>query len=168
MFQIKIQRFSKHLSSTFEIPLSLQHLGKNRFYYQVFDNLPKEVLFYKSLPPPAPCLHRGCSFQYEEVLTVKSKPRERKSLGSITPSSVGMELVEPEIDPADDQSAAEHGAVGPLDEPDSPHDEGESEDGQRNVPVRDLAQRRPVEDMIRHRLLDGHRHSGQVSGQTCR
>lgn len=34
-----------------------------------------------------------------------------------------MKLVEPEIDPTDDQTTSEHGAVRSLDKSDGPHDE---------------------------------------------
>ena len=54
---------------------------------------------------------------------ITSVPGKRKSVGRITSSSVCMKLVKPEIDPTDDQAAAEHRAIGPLDQAYGPHDE---------------------------------------------
>ena len=80
-------------------------------------------------------------------------------------ASLRPNLVEPEIDPGYDEAGAEHGAVGALHHPDGPHDEGEAEHGQRNVPVGDLAQGGPGQDVVGHHLLHGYAHPGQVAGQ---
>ena len=67
-----------------------------------------------------------------------------------------MELIEAQVDPADDEAAAEHGAVGALHETDGPHDERKPEDRERDVPVGDLPERRPVQHVIGHGLLHGN------------
>lgn len=99
-------------------------------------------------------------------LTVKDSPGERKPVGRVAPGSVSVELIETQVDPADDQAAAEHGAVGALHEADGPHDEREPEDRERDVSVGDLAEGRPVQHVVGHRLLHRNRNSGQVSGKT--
>jgi len=77
-----------------------------------------------------------------------------------------MELIKPKVDPAYDEATAKHGAVRAFDEAHSPHDEGQSEDGEWDVAVSDLAERRPVQNVVRHGLLHRNRNSCQVSGKT--
>jgi hypothetical protein len=60
---------------------------------------------------------------------------------------------------------AEHGAVGSLHHSDRPQDEGEREDGKRDVAVGDLADRGAVQDVVGHHLLHGNSHASQVPGQ---
>ena len=78
------------------------------------------------------------------------------------PSS-GPYLVESEINPGHDEAGAEHCAVGALHHADGPEDEGETEHGQRDVPVGDLAQGGPGQDVVRHDLLHGDTDTSQVA-----
>ena len=68
-------------------------------------------------------------------------------------------LIKPEVDPGHDQPGAEHGAVGALHHADGPHDEGQPEHGQGNVPVGDLPHRGAGQDVVRHHLLHRDTHS---------
>lgn len=67
-----------------------------------------------------------------------------------------MQLVEPEVHPANEKAAAKHCAVGALNKAYGPHYECKKEAGQRDVAVGDLAHGRSVYDMIWHRLFDSH------------
>ena len=80
----------------------------------------------------------------------------------------GPYLVEPEVDPGDEEAGEEHGAVGPLDEADGPEDEGGREEGEGDVAVGDLADGRAVQDVVGHHLLHRHRHARQVTGQALK
>ena len=53
-------------------------------------------------------------------------PGKRKSIGRVTPISICMQLVKPKIDPTDDQAAAEHCAIRPLNQAYGPHYEREA------------------------------------------
>ena len=75
--------------------------------------------------------------------------------------AVCVSLIESQVEKRDDQPAAEHGAVGALDEPDAPHDKGQHERRKRNVPVRELAHGGTIDDVVGHHLLDGHANAGQ-------
>jgi len=59
------------------------------------------------------------------LLMNEPEPGERKSVSRVTPSSVGMKLVKPKIDPTDDQAASKHRAIGPFNQAYGPHDERE-------------------------------------------
>ena len=80
----------------------------------------------------------------------------------------GPYLVEPEVDPCDEEAGEEHGAVGPLDEADGPEDEGGREEGEGDVAVGDLADGRAVQDVVGHHLLHRHRHARQVTSQALK